>query len=38
MADKGHDNIAYESGVCEAVKTNQREQIDFVTRKETNGW
>ena len=49
MADKGHDNIAYESGVCEAVKTNQREQtelnhIEFVTRndytseKETNGW
>jgi hypothetical protein len=49
MADKGHDNIAYESGGCEAVKTNQREQtelnhIEFVTRndytseKETNGW
>ena len=49
MADKGHDNIAYESGVCEAENTNQREQIElnhieFVTRndstseKETNGW
>jgi len=47
MGDKGHDNIAYESG--EAEKTNQRKQIelnhiDFVTRndytseKETNRW
>ena len=49
MGDKSHDNIAYESDVCEAQKTNQRQQIElnhieFVTRndytseKKTSGW